>query len=460
MGHLHGVDGGPDVGLIPMRPPALWKPGLLSLMLLGPFFFLSYGFANRWAAAQADVPSIVFGWERHIPFVPWTILPYWSIDPFYGLSLLICGTRQELARHLRRLLTAQVLCIAGFLLYPLRFSLPRPHVAGWEGQLFEALARFDLPYNQAPSLHIALALILWDFYRRRVHGAAKTVVHVWSALIAVSVLTTYQHHFIDIPTGLLAGALCLWLWPLEGETPKWQWTDTPARRRLALIYGCGAIALAMLAGLGRPAWWLYWPAFSLALVGLCYAGFGPGGFQKRIDGRHQVASRLLFAPYQLAAWLNARHWTRGMPSSVAITERVWLGRLPLPWEADHARFGQIIDLTAELSLRHRGSHVHPWLDLVDPTPADLLVAAQSVQRAAAVAPALVCCALGFSRSPAVVATWLCLYAGEPTVDHAVRLLRRANPRIVLSASMLLTIEQAVTLGRAETIAAAPRDGTR
>jgi len=431
-----------------MRRPALWKPGLLWLLLLGPLFFLSYGFANHWAARQAHVPSIVFGWERHIPFVAWTILPYWSIDLFYGLSLLVCTSRLELARHARRLLTAQVLCIAGFLAFPLRFSLRRPPVEGWAGELFDALGRFDLPFNQAPSLHIALLLILWDFYRRRLHGAAKAALHAWSALIAVSVLTTWQHHFIDVPTGLVAGAFCLWLWPLDGERPSWRWTGAPARRRLALYYGAVAVLVALLAGSSRAAWWLAWPALSFALVALCYAGIGPGGFQKRADGRHSLGSRLLLAPYRVGAWCNARWWTRGMPSSVAITERVWLGRLPLPWEADYARFQRIVDLAAELSLRHPGTRAHPWLDLVVPAPAQLVDAAGSVQCAAKEGPVLVCCALGFSRSAAVVATWLCLHGGAPTVVEAIAALRRAQPRIVLHEAALDAIAQAVALGRA------------
>ncbi len=156
-----------------MKLPPLWKPGLVWLLVLGPLFFLSYGFANHQAASAAVVPSIVFDWERHIPLWPWTILPYWSIDIFYGLSLLICTTRLELRRHGLRLLTAQLICVACFLLFPLKFSTPRPHVDGWAGQLFDALAGFDLPYNQAPSLHIVLLLILWDFYRQRLHGAWK-----------------------------------------------------------------------------------------------------------------------------------------------------------------------------------------------------------------------------------------------------------------------------------------------
>ena len=130
-----------------MRLPALWRPGLAWLVVLAPLFFASYGAANRWTQSLASVPSVVFDWERHVPLVPWTILPYWTIDFFYGLSLLVCRTRQELGRHARRLLTAQVLCIAGFLLFPLRFSTPRPALAGWAGGLFDALAGFDLPFN-------------------------------------------------------------------------------------------------------------------------------------------------------------------------------------------------------------------------------------------------------------------------------------------------------------------------
>lgn len=427
-----------------MRLPPFWKPGLAWLLVLAPLFFVTYGFANHRTAALPAVPSIVFDWERHIPLVPWTILPYWSIDFFYGLSLLICSTRLELARQARRLLTAQVICIAGFLLFPLRFSTPRPAVDGWAGQLFDALAGFDLPFNQAPSLHIVLLLILWDFYRRRVHGIGLLALHVWSALIFVSVLTTYQHHFIDIPTGLLAGALCLWLWPLEGERPRWRWTASTARRRLACFYGAGALLCALLAGGGgRAWWWLYWPAASLALVALCYAALGGQGFQKHVDGRHSAASRLLFWPYRLGAWLNARAWTWRVPASAAIDDRVWLGRAPLPWEPDHRRFAQVIDLACELSLHHAGTQAHGWLDLTEPTPAELRTAALALQQAAQRGPVLVCCALGYSRSAAVVVAWLCLHGPRLGVADALQQVRRARPQVVLKPPMVRAIELAV-----------------
>ena len=437
-----------------IKLPPQWRAGLTWLAVLGPLFFLSYGFANHRAAAMPTVPSIVFDWERHIPLLPWTILPYWSIDLFYGLSLLICRSRKELMRHALRLLTAQIICISAFVLFPLQFSTPRPEVTGWAGELFSALADFDLPYNQAPSLHIVLLLILWDFYRRRLHGAAKGALHVWSTLIALSVLTTFQHHAIDIPAGLLAGALCLWLWPLQGPLLRWRWTPSPMRRRLALFYGSGALTLVLAAILGgtlqRAAWLLYWPALSLALVALCYAGLGPAGFQKRGDGRHSLAVRLLLWPYRGAAWFNARCWTRRLPASVPLSlddkNSLWMGRMPLPWEADHQRFPRLVDVAAELAAGHRGTQSVGWLDLVEPSSAQLLAAAHAVQRVIAHGPVLVCCALGFSRSAAVVATWACVHGGCRGVEEAVARIRAARPEIVLAPALLRVIEQAVARG--------------
>ncbi len=420
----------------------LWRPGLVWLLVLGPFFFASYGFANHRAAALDAVPSIVFEWERHIPLWPWTILPYWSIDFFYGLSLLICATRLELTRHALRLLTAQVICVAAFVLFPLKFSTPRPAVDGWAGAMFDALAGFDLPFNQAPSLHIVLLLILWDFYRLRLRGVWKGVLHGWSALIALSVLTTYQHHFIDIPTGVLAGALCLWLWPLQGERPRWRFTREPQRIKLASGYAIGAAMCAAAAVLlGREGWWLFWPAVSLTLVALCYAALGAEGFQKRPHGKHSLAVRWLTLPYRIGAWINARLWTWRQPAAVEVAPNVWLGRMPLPWDAEHRRFNTLIDVTAELAPAHRGARSHPWLDLTPPTPAQLRQAADDVEAARQRGPVLVCCALGYSRSSAVVATWLAAHRGL-SVEEAVARVRQARPQVVLKLTSLAAIAEA------------------
>ena len=119
-----------------------WLRSLAWLALLAPLFFLSYGFANRYAAASAGVGSIFFEWERHIPFVPWTIVPYWSIDLLYGLSFLLCRSPREIDRHALRLLTAQIISVACFLAFPLHFAFERPPVDGVFGTMFNVLTGF------------------------------------------------------------------------------------------------------------------------------------------------------------------------------------------------------------------------------------------------------------------------------------------------------------------------------
>lgn len=263
-----------------------WRRALAWLAFLGPFFFLSYGFANWLASRHAGVPVAVFTWEHAIPFWAWTIVPYWSIDLLYALSLFVCASRAELDAHARRLVTAQVVAIACFVVLPFRFSFERPAVEGVPGMLFDALAGFDLPFNQIPSLHVALAVILWTLYARKVpHHVAHILLTLWFVMIGASVLTTWQHHFIDVPTGFALGWLCVWLWPMPGVATgafsAWRRATDPARHRLALAYSAGASACAAI-GLSVGGWalWLGWPALSLALVATC-TGCGARRVQRR-----------------------------------------------------------------------------------------------------------------------------------------------------------------------------------
>ncbi|TIV77011.1 MAG: inositol phosphorylceramide synthase, partial [Mesorhizobium sp.] len=275
---------------------ALW------LALLAPLFYSTYGFANWLASRRDDVGSIVFAWERDIPFMAWTIVPYWSINLFYGLSLLLNDTRRGVDRLAGRYLTAQAIAVTCFILFPLRATFVRPETSGLPGFLFAVLGGFDKPFNQAPSLHIALLTIIWDHWRHRLSGISGIAWHVWCFLIGASVLTTWQHHFIDIPTGALLGLFALWVFPRTGELPFAGFrlaTDRKAQR-LAVFYALGAtLLLAGAAGgalVSAVALALLWPALALAIVAFGYAGAGAKVFQKAADGRVSLASRLLLWP--------------------------------------------------------------------------------------------------------------------------------------------------------------------
>ncbi|EEG84200.1 hypothetical protein PROPEN_04981 [Proteus penneri ATCC 35198] len=51
---------------------------------------------------------------KAIPFLPWTIIPYWSVNIAYGISLIICTTLKEQFIHGLRLIVASLIACAGF----------------------------------------------------------------------------------------------------------------------------------------------------------------------------------------------------------------------------------------------------------------------------------------------------------------------------------------------------------
>ncbi len=375
-------------GRVIASTPAPFVRAALWLAFLGPLFYLTYGTANDLASRRGHVGAVVFAWERSIPFLDWTILPYWSINLFYAASLFVCTDAAEVDRLGRRLLTAQAIAIACFVAFPLRFTFSRPDTSGAAGFLFNALLSFDKPFNQAPSLHIVLLVILWEFYARHLPRAWGPPLHVWFCLVGLSVLTTYQHHFIDLPTGILVGLLCLWLWPEKGEPPLSRLgaarqalsplagygADRGGRApavsvgahpppypppqggrgakrpiagcanpiaaqagrggALALRYALGGLAVAGLAvAIGGAALWLLWGGVALVLVAANYAFIGAKGFQKGADGQMSLAASGLFAPYTAGARLNSLLWTRGERGPAAIADGVMLGRMPTPRDA-------------------------------------------------------------------------------------------------------------------------------
>ena len=403
--------------------------------MLGPFFFLSYGAATWLTTLRGHVGSVVFAWERQIPFVPWTIIPYWSIDVLYGISLFLCTTQREQGVHARRLLTAQVVAVSCFIVAPLRFTFVRPPVDGVAGVLFDALGRFDRPFNQAPSLHIALLVILWDRFARHTPGPVRWILHAWFALIGLSVLTTRQHHFFDLPTGALLGFARLWAWPESAPSPlaTARRARDPRRWRLAGFYAAGSAALVAFSAVAGGVWlWLLWPAMSLGLVAGNCALFGAAGFQKAADGQMSLAARWLPAPYIAGAWVNSRLWTRAEPACASIGDGVPLGRMPS--RGTITACATIIDLCAELP-RPPGVapyHAMPMLDLIAPAPEQLRRAAAAIEQARATGPVLVCCALGYGRSAAAVPAWLLATGRVPDIDAAIRQVRQVRPRIVLN----------------------------
>jgi membrane-associated phospholipid phosphatase len=185
------------------RAKALGASAGLSLL-----FLLVYGGCLWVTARRHDVGVFFFTWERAIPFVPFMILPYMSIDLFFVAAPFLFSQERELRVFVTRVATAIIVAGLCFLVVPLRFAFPRPQAAGWLGALFDWFRGMDAPYNLFPSLHAALLLFLLDSYVRQLRGVARAAVMLWFVLIALSPLLTHQHHVIDILGGFALATVC------------------------------------------------------------------------------------------------------------------------------------------------------------------------------------------------------------------------------------------------------------
>ncbi len=437
--------------------PSNWKQSVLWLLFLGSFFFISYNFSNWLASQQAEVSHLFFSWEYSIPFVAWTIIPYWSIDILYIISLFICSTKKELNTHAKRLLTAQIIASLCFILFPMGYTFDRPETSGLYGYLFQALDTFDQPFNQAPSLHIALLVILWVIYLQHLPKVLHWPFHLLCVLIGISVLTCYQHHFIDIPTGALLGWFCIWLWPDNGwqmliQSPQIKGSKGKHHLKIALYYLTPSIILSIIAiSLHGWALWLFWPVLSLFMVASFYAFIGPEGFQKSSNGNLSLASQWLLFPYLFGTTINSALWNRRLKKNKSsktiatnnIIDNLWLGHFPSMNEIQEQNYQTVIDMTAEMQRPTTNKskeftwHTLASLDLLPPEKQNLLKAVDLIElhiNAKKNETILVSCALGYSRSVITVVIWLVLSLRVKTIEGAIELVKKKHPQAIIKSS--------------------------
>ena len=417
------------------QPISRWTAAKFSLGLCA-LFLVVYGFCNRVTEYRSDVGVWVYDWERYIPFVPLMIVPYMSIDLFFAAAPFLCRDRAELRTFARRIVFAVLVAAVFYLSMPLKFSFERPPADGVLGLVVNNFRKMDLPYNQFPSLHIALRTILADLYARRTRGPLRWSLNAWFSLIGVSTVLTHQHHVIDIAGGFALGLLCLYLFnPAPWKLPV---TRTP---RVGAYYIGGAALCVAGAALVPPGWSLLplYPALSLFLAGGAYFGPGPAVFRKD-GGRLPFATLVLLWPVVFGQWLSTRYYARRSRRWDEVTPNLWIGRTLTAREAAAALGAgvtAILDLTAELpEARPFARHPHyrnlPILDLTAPTCAQLDEAVAFIDaHARAGGTVYVHCKAGYSRSAAVAAAYLLRTRRAPTAAAAISALRGARDGIIV-----------------------------
>jgi protein-tyrosine phosphatase/membrane-associated phospholipid phosphatase len=437
MGHLHRLAGRTDRSLT--RRAAAYS-ALLSLL-----FLAVYGGCNWITSQRTDVGVWYFDWERRLPFWPAMILPYLSIDLFFVAAPFLCRDREELRVFTQRVCLAILVAGACFLLVPMRCAFERPAVDGLLGVLFNGFTELDRPFNLVPSLHVTLAVILADTYRRHTSGLVRLAMTAWFVLVGVSTVFTYQHHVIDVIGGLVLATVVLYLLRLTASAKA---TASPGNRRVAVYYFTGAAAIGAIAVAFRP--WgalLLWPTLSLAVVSAAYAGLGTRVFGKS-GGRLPLPSWLLLWPYLLgqhASWLWYRRHCRPYD---AVAPRVWIGRRLNDAEAARAvaaGVAAVVDLTADFNespVFTRLPYLNlPTLDLTAPDAVSLDRAVEFIADHSRRGVVYVHCKIGYSRSAAVAGAWLLASAGARPADEAIAAIRAARPHVVIRPEVMHALAQ-------------------
>ena len=170
------------------------------------FLYIGYQLTNRYQLrSPATLPMLPF--EQDIPFLVWTVLPYFLLIGGMYLPVLL-QSRARLLESMIALTVTVTINYSIFIFYPTVFERPpTPAGDGLAETLYRWLISIDTPANCFPSGHISVPAIgCWYLLheRSRTRGRWITVVY---AVLALSVLTTKQHYAIDILGGLVTATV-------------------------------------------------------------------------------------------------------------------------------------------------------------------------------------------------------------------------------------------------------------
>lgn len=170
-------------------------------------FLMTYGFTNWLAERRPTRFRLYLDWELAIPFVPWMIWIYLSLEAFFALPLFVLDT-SGISRFGWTLVLATLAAFAIHLILPSDLGWPRPLVVkGYP--VFERFFSLDRPHNMVPSLHVVYSalvfLVVWSKTRKRL---LRLLAAVWFTLLICSVSLVHQHHLADTVSGLVLAGLC------------------------------------------------------------------------------------------------------------------------------------------------------------------------------------------------------------------------------------------------------------
>ena len=179
--------------------------------------------------------------DSMVPYIGWSFVIYLSLYVYYPAAAWFGRTSDTRIREMfafyQALFLMTWIVFLIFILFPtevyIRDQIPAEVRAGegfWGFWFGDVMHNTDKPYNAWPSLHVVQSLLIVLLLRRWGTISGWKEVFVWIAWISlcVSVMTTKQHFFWDLLTGIIAGLVC-WYWmcipAMEASSNK-EWQET------------------------------------------------------------------------------------------------------------------------------------------------------------------------------------------------------------------------------------------
>ena len=162
--------------------------------------------------------------DSAVPYIGWTFIVYLSLYLYYPAAAWFGRTDDARIREMFAfyqalfLMTWFVFLI--FIIFPtevyIRDQIPADVRAGegfWGFWFGDVMHNTDQPYNAWPSLHVVQSLTIVLLLRRWQIITGWKEAFVWVAWVGlcISVMTTKQHFFWDLITGIATGLVC-WYW--------------------------------------------------------------------------------------------------------------------------------------------------------------------------------------------------------------------------------------------------------
>lgn len=412
------------------------KERFVWLLYLGIVFFLLYGSVNQYALTIQTDTSYFMEWEKSIPFIESFIVPYMSSDILFVIAFLLPQTRLSIKVLALRSFVDIVVSVLVFALFPLKFAFEKPMVDNF---LFKML-EMDLPYNQMPSLHVSLAVILWFSMKDNIQSKLiKLTLFIWLILVILSTLLVYQHHFIDIPTGFLLGILIVYLINEKKQNYFTKSFTTPRNIKIALYYLVLSIVFMILSFKLSSilCFYLFLSFFSLSAI---YT-FGLNNFLISKNPYLNLIQKIFFLPYFIGSHLSWLYYKKKIPFISKFDENIYFGR-----QADKNEYKKlkemgikrIINLSPELQFNKTDipQKKYNFLDLTIQEPKNILEVIKEIESGKD--KLYIHCKLGMSRTILVISSYM-LYKGK-SFKEIESFLKKTRPFYIKSKYMKINLD--------------------